>query len=74
MLDLAEPMAVDEAVAAGVLDAVVPEDQLMAKAREVAQRFTALNMDAHRGTKARVRADMLKAIRDANDLEFPVAT
>jgi enoyl-CoA hydratase len=71
MLDLAEPIAVDEAIAAGVLDAVVPEDQLMAKAREVAQRFTTLNMEAHRGTKARVRADMLKAIREANDLEFP---
>jgi enoyl-CoA hydratase len=71
MLDLAEPIAVDEAIAAGVLDAVVPEDQLMATAREVAQRFTALNMEAHRGTKARVRADMLKAIREANDLEFP---
>jgi enoyl-CoA hydratase len=74
MLDLAEPIAVNEAVAAGVLDAVVPEDQLMATAREVAARFAAtLNMDAHRGTKARVRADMLKAIRDANDAEFPAS-
>jgi enoyl-CoA hydratase len=75
MLDLAEPIAVSEAVAAGVLDAVVPEDQLMATAREVAERFVStLNMDAHRGTKARVRADMLKAIREANDAEFPAAT
>jgi hypothetical protein len=46
----------------------------MATAREVAARFAAtLNMDAHRGTKARVRADMLKAIREANDKEFPPA-
>ena len=73
MLNTAEPIVPSEAVAAGVLDAVVAENELMDAAREVATRFTSLNMDAHRGTKARVRQQMLKAIRDANDAEFPVS-
>ena len=72
MLNTAEPIAPSEAVAAGVLDAVVAEDQLMDTAREVATRFASLNMDAHRGTKARVREQMLNAIRAANDAEFPL--
>ncbi len=72
MLILAEPIAPSEAVAAGVLDLVVPRDELMKAAHEVATRFaTTLNMDAHRGTKERVRADALAAIRSATDAEFP---
>lgn len=74
MLLLAEPIAPSEAVAAGVLDLVVPRDELMKAAHEVATRFAStLNMEAHLGTKLRVRADALKAIREANDMEFPVA-
>lgn len=71
MLDLAEPIAPSEAVAAGVLDLVVAPDQLMPAAREAAERFAALNMNAHKITKERVRADMLAAIKAANDAEFP---
>jgi enoyl-CoA hydratase len=74
MLNTAEPIAPSEAVAAGVLDAVVPKDDLMTTAREVATRFaTTLNMDAHRGTKERVRADALAAIKAATYAEFPKA-
>jgi enoyl-CoA hydratase/carnithine racemase len=55
-----------------VLDLVVPRDDLMKAARDVAARFAStLNLDAHRGTKERVRADMVKAIAAANDAEFP---
>jgi enoyl-CoA hydratase len=73
MLILAEPVAPDEAVAAGVLDLVVPRDELMKAAHEVATRFaTTLNMDAHRGTKERVRADALAAIKAATYAEFPL--
>ncbi len=72
MLITADPIAPDEAVAAGVLDLVVARDELQKAAREVATRFaTTLNMDAHRGTKARVRAEALAAIRAATDAEFP---
>lgn len=73
MLNTAEPIAQSEAIAAGVLDAVVPADQLMDTAREVATRFTTLNKDAHKGTKLRVREQMLNAIRAANDAEFPAS-
>ena len=72
MLILAEPIAPTEAVAAGVLDLVVPRDELMKAAHEVATRFaTTLNLDAHRGTKERVRTDALAAIKAATDAEFP---
>ncbi|MBA2609498.1 MAG: crotonase/enoyl-CoA hydratase family protein [Actinobacteria bacterium] len=72
MLITADPIAQDEAVAAGVLDLVVPRDELQKAARDVATRFaTTLNMDAHRGTKERVRAEALAAIRAATDAEFP---
>lgn len=71
MLDLAEPISPSEAVAAGVLDLVVAPEQLMDAAREAATRFAALNMNAHKITKERVRGDMLEAIRKANDAEFP---
>jgi len=71
MLILAEPIAPSEAVAAGVLDLVVPRDELLKAAHEAATRFaTTLNMDAHRGTKDRVRADALKAIKAATEAEF----
>lgn len=73
MLDLAEPVAPADAVAAGVLDLVVAPDELMPAAREAAERFAALNMNAHKITKERVRGDMLAAIRKANDDEFPAA-
>lgn len=73
MLNTAEPIAQSEAIAAGVLDALAPEDTLLDTAREVATRFTTLNMDAHRGTKLRVREQMLNALRAANNSEFPAS-
>ncbi|MEY2467554.1 MAG: enoyl-CoA hydratase [Actinomycetota bacterium] len=71
MLNLADPMPQSEAVAAGVLDLLVPADELMDAARAVATTFAGLNMDAHLGTKLRVNADLLKALREATDAEFP---
>ena len=71
MLNLADPMPQAEAVAAGVLDLLVPADELMNAARAVATTFAGLNMDAHLGTKLRVNADLLKALREATDAEFP---
>ncbi len=71
MLDLAEAISPAEAVAAGVLDLVVAPDQLMNAAREAATRFAALDANAHKITKERVRGNMLKAIREATDAEFP---
>jgi enoyl-CoA hydratase len=71
MLNTAEPIPVDEAVAAGALDQVVAREDLLDAAREVATRFASLNIEAHRGTKLRTRAVALEAIRSATDAEFP---
>lgn len=62
--------APEEAVRAGFLDAVYPAEQLAACALGEAQRLRKLNMDAHAGTKRRVRADVLKRIRDSIDQEL----
>ena len=50
------------ALAAGFLDQVVPAEQLMASALEVAQRFKKLNATAHAATKLKVRRALLEAL------------
>lgn len=60
-----------EAVVAGFLDAVVPDD-LVAASREEAIRLAALNPQAHRRTKLRVRARVLEAVRAAIESELTV--
>lgn len=50
------------ALAAGFLDQVVPAEQLMASAMEVAQRFKRLNPGAHAATKLKVRRALLEAL------------
>ncbi len=53
------------AVEAGFLDQVVPEDELMAAARDKATALTGLSMPAHTATKLRARAEALQAVRKA---------
>lgn len=50
------------ALAAGFLDQVVPAEQLMASALEVAQRFKKLHSTAHAATKLKVRRALLEAL------------
>ena len=50
-------------VAAGFLDWVVEPDELQARALEHAHGLVGLDMEAHRRSKQRVRADDLRAIR-----------
>lgn len=50
------------ALAAGFLDQVVPAEQLMTSALEVAQRFKKLNPAAHAATKLKVRRALLEAL------------
>jgi len=61
-LDLATPFSHEEAVVAGFLDVVVPEDQLAARAHEEAERLAGLDANAHRHTKLLTRADRLSAL------------
>ena len=53
------------AVEAGFLDRVVPEDELIAAARDKATALAGLNMRAHAATKLRARDKALQAVREA---------
>ncbi len=53
------------AVEAGFLDQVVPEDDLIAAARDKATALAGLNMPAHTATKLRARDKALQAVREA---------
>lgn len=56
-----------EAVAAGLLDRVVPEAELAESARAAAAQLAKIHLGAHRATKRRVRGGLLKIVRDAID-------
>lgn len=56
-----------QALAAGYLDAVVPADQLLARAKAEATRLGALARPAFRATKARLRARTIEYIRAKMD-------
>jgi enoyl-CoA hydratase len=60
---LAEAFTPDSAIETGVLDRVVDEADLMTTAIATAESFTSLNLDAHKHSKNRLRADMLDAMR-----------
>jgi enoyl-CoA hydratase len=63
----------DEAVAAGWLDEVVPEDDLLRVAAERAAHCTTLDAEAHVRTKLRARASALEAIAagaEQDDVDF----
>lgn len=60
---LAEAFTPDNAVETGVLDLVVDEADLMSTALATAESFTSLNMDAHKYSKQRLRAELLEAMR-----------
>ena len=54
-----------EAIKAGFLDVIVPEDQLSATAEKVATMFSKLNKKAHAATKVKVRQPHLIALGKA---------
>ncbi len=56
--------------AAGLLDIVVPPDELDAAALRAAQDLTAVDRQAHAATKLRVRRPVLDELRDAIETEL----
>jgi enoyl-CoA hydratase len=68
-LALAEVFSPADCVAGGYLDRVVPADDLAGAAHSVATALAGLDPAAHAGTKARLRADVLPAIRAAIDAQ-----
>ena len=61
------------AVVAGFLDLVVPAEQLLPAAYQVADQLKKLNMTAHRNTKLKVRRDLLDALDAAMAIDRTVS-
>lgn len=59
-----------DAIKAGFLDVIVPEDHLLPTAVKVAKMFSQLNEKAHAATKVKVRKPHLVAIEKAIDLDL----
>jgi enoyl-CoA hydratase len=66
----AEIFTSKDAVKAGFLDVIVPEDQLLPTAIKVAEMFTKLNKKAHAATKLKVRKLHLEALEIAIELDL----
>lgn len=66
----AEIFNTKDAVKAGFLDMIVPEDHLLPTAIKVAEMFTKLNKKAHAATKLRVRKNHLEALENAIELDL----
>jgi enoyl-CoA hydratase len=60
----------EEAVGAGLLDRLVPAEELREASLAAAGELAELNMDAHAATKLRVRDGALKALRTAIGAEL----
>lgn len=59
-----------DAVKAGFLDTIVPENNLLTTAIKVAKMFSQLNKKAHAATKLKVRRPHLKALEKAIELDL----
>lgn len=67
---LAQSFSPQEAIAAGVLDRVVTDDELLPAAAEIASGLAALDMTAHAITKRLARTPTLAAIAEGIDIEY----
>lgn len=67
---MAQIYAPDDAVRAGWLDAVVPGDQVLARATEEAGKLGALSRQAYRHTKTRLRGATIALIRATMDSDM----
>jgi enoyl-CoA hydratase len=57
-------------VEAGYLDEAVDSGQLMYRAVAIAEQLSGLNMEAHKNTKSRVRAELNAALDAALEKEL----
>jgi len=69
-LTLAHFFDTHSALQAGFLDELVSADKLTHRMGEIAEQFGKLDMESHRATKLRLRADLLVALRRAIDEDF----
>lgn len=66
----AEIFSSKDAIIAGFLDVIVPEDHLLPTAINVAEMFAKLNKKAHAATKLKVRKPHLEALTIAIELDL----
>jgi enoyl-CoA hydratase len=66
----AEIYSSKQAIEAGFLDLIVPEEHLMSTAVKVAEMSAKLNKKAHAETKLRVRKQHLEALEIAIELDL----
>ena len=66
----AEIFSSKDAITAGFLDVIVPEDDLLPTAIKVAEMFAKLNKKAHAATKLKVRKPHLEALAIAIELDL----
>jgi enoyl-CoA hydratase len=62
-----------DAVSAGFLDRVVPSEELQPAALLAARELAGLNAEAHKATKLKSRADLIRAVQTAIAEEFEMA-
>jgi enoyl-CoA hydratase len=67
---LARVYDAEGALEAGYLDEAVSEEDLLPRAKYMAEQFARLNMDAHRQTKARTREGLSAALTAAIEKEL----
>lgn len=67
---LAQIYDADGAVVAGYLDEAVDEGDLLSRAVSAAEQLAGLNMEAHKNTKSRVRAELNAALDAALEKEL----
>lgn len=67
---LSEEFSPEQALQAGFIDALTPEDELLETARRKAAALLELDLEAHALTKKRLRAETLKNIRRALPLDL----
>ncbi|MCG8533728.1 MAG: crotonase/enoyl-CoA hydratase family protein [Pseudomonadales bacterium] len=68
----AELFSPQGALHAGFIDQLVSPENAMASAEQIIQNLNAINMDAHKGTKVRVREPLLAGIKAGVEKDFGV--
>lgn len=69
VVNLSETYAPADAVAAGILDKVVGEGELLSTAVSIATSFTGLDRTAHEATKLRTREEAVAAIQEGLEID-----
>jgi enoyl-CoA hydratase/carnithine racemase len=68
-INLAEMQTPEGAVESGFLDEIVAQDQLMGRAKALAEQYAQLNMEAHAITKVKMRKELLATLDEVIEID-----